>query len=259
MQKVKKYLKIAETIKSNVSDSDPEVALYLAKALEELGENFQELKNVSQKYNISANGIILDSIYKIKNELYGKSKPIEYHLKGYLGGAAMLLLILGSVHIYIQSEKIRRNTPLYAKFSPVKISYYCNQDLTGEPCKTDVKNEINADWRGNAPIDGVPSAPFSARFETCLDLGDKKQEVFFSLGADDGYRAILDGKIFEEKWEVQGFEPKIFSKRIDRGKHKLVIEYFQGGGASRIELKAGSHRGNLSQLTLDDSLKSDCT
>ena len=251
MQIVKKNLEIARTIKNNVQNSNPEVAIYLSRALKEIDPenlNLDELDKISKELK-STNDSAIEQSFKIIDSYLNKNKnQVNKHIKGYLGGLFTVSVIFLLVHILVQSEKLKRDAKLNATFSEWDISYYCNENLEGNPCKTEKKNNINVDWKGENPSPEVPNGSFSAKFDTCLELYETGQDVYFSIGADDGYRIKIDGEVVEESWKVQIFEPKIFSTYLSKGKHKLSIEYYQGGGASRIEFKAGGYKTNLNDV-----------
>ncbi len=84
---------------------------------------------------------------------------------------------------------------------------------------------------GIQPLDG-----FAARYEAFLPIttaGDYR----FTIGSDDGSRVLLNG---EEIVRVDGVHPYQTAsgvKQLGKGVHRLVVEYFEGGGEERLTLE----------------------
>ncbi len=268
-KEVKKNLKIAKSIIYNVSGSAPEAAIYLLKTYKDLElKPNKEILEISKKQtseNISKNNSLIhleiENLSKSinKNNLISKKlnlKKLTYSL--------LIATTIGSlVFIFIKNKETMPPTLLQNKFSQSQAStlessqinssawkadFYCNKDLKGKPCLSKTLNKINTDWRGAMPYEGIDGGNFSVRYQTCIKL-KTKEKVYFSIGADDGYRFKINNRTVKKDWKIGAFKTEAFSIKLKSGLHKLTLEYFQGGGASRIEIKAGKDKENLLEIT----------
>ena len=76
---------------------------------------------------------------------------------------------------------------------------------------------------------------FAVEFEGYFTI-DQAGEYAFFLGSDDGSRLFIDGKALAENdglHEIREVEGRI---RLQRGRHAIRVQYFQGTGWSRLEI-----------------------
>lgn len=120
--------------------------------------------------------------------------------------------------------------------------FYKNTRLAG---KAEVKFTPNIDfyWHSDAPFRGFIRDNFSARFTSCIYLSENKN-VNFKLGSDDGSILIIDNKIVISSWIYQGINYKKQSVELKAGFHKIVLEYFEGGGGAEVSLEAYTSENN---------------
>ncbi len=78
---------------------------------------------------------------------------------------------------------------------------------------------------------------FSVRWQGTLDTSvgkrpDKEAEYQFHIWADDGCRLYIDGKLiidsWRDAWEADEASHRRAKVTLSPGKHKIVLEYFQG-------------------------------
>jgi mono/diheme cytochrome c family protein len=77
---------------------------------------------------------------------------------------------------------------------------------------------------------------YAVRFESYVTM-DVAGKVRFHLGSDDGSRLLVDGK---KVVDVDGIHPHQTASgdvELTAGPHKIVVEYFQGGGEATLELQ----------------------
>ena len=256
LKEAKKNIKIAQSIIYNVSNSHPEIAIYLVKANRNLNlEVKKELLDLSKEKTATNN---LSNKNLVHNEITSLKKiitPKNSHLKKII--AFSLLITFSSLaftlfknnktkdsfsNLKLNSviKNLKPTKPeLHALFSKWKADYYCNKKLEGKPCLSKIQENINKDWGGKTPFKELEPGNFSVKFQTCINMKEK-QKLYFSIGADDGYRVIIDEKLIKESWKIQGFKEEFFSINLNKGKHKLRLEYFQAGAASRVEIKTKS-------------------
>jgi len=264
----KKNLKIAKSITYNVSGSAPEAAIYLLKVYKSLElEPNKEILEISKK-QISEDSSKDNSLIHLELEKLLKSinKNNINFIKPNLKKFPYLPIAIASISalIFFLIKNKETSTPTLVKnksskflsstlessqihSSTWKADFYCNKELKGKPCLSKTLNKINTDWGGAIPYEGIDGGSFSARYQTCIKL-EAKQTVHFSIGADDGYRFKINNKIIKKDWKIGAFKPEIFSTNLKKGIHKLTLEYFQGGGASRVEIKVGEDKENLLEI-----------
>ncbi|MBT6004374.1 MAG: hypothetical protein HOG79_01540, partial [Prolixibacteraceae bacterium] len=72
---------------------------------------------------------------------------------------------------------------------------------------------------------------------TC-DLEIMNEDIYtFFLSSNDGSKLFIDNKLVVDSDSLHGFFEKIGTIKLDSGKHKLRLEYFQAGGGKGLELK----------------------
>lgn len=108
-------------------------------------------------------------------------------------------------------------------------SFYSGKDLEqNKLVDTLLESEINHNWKGGSPIPNVNRDNFSTRWVGDFDLAEG--EYTFTISTDDGFKLFIDGNPVIESWRYQGNTS--YSKRIfvEGGVHRIVAEYFEGGG-----------------------------
>jgi hypothetical protein len=115
--------------------------------------------------------------------------------------------------------------------------YFTNTDLRGPPAVVRTDAGVNFAWNSGPPAAGMPADNWSARWTgalTALSSG----EYTFCLHADDGCRLLVDDQKVIEHWSLDtGSEAHTGKIHLVAGeKHRLRVEYFQGGGNDSIQL-----------------------
>ena len=124
----------------------------------------------------------------------------------------------------------------------LQASYFSNANLAGVPAKvqTDPAAQTGAvvdhDWSaaGPAALSGQQTN-FSVRWAgTLADLAGGSYT--FSITHDDGARLLIDDQIVIDDWAAQATHTSSATVSLGAGNHRVVLEYFQGTGASELEL-----------------------
>ncbi len=115
----------------------------------------------------------------------------------------------------------------------VKATYFDGMEWKGEPIAHAEYDELNIQLYGVGPEESVPPYYFSAHFETevCFD-----KDVELLVLSDDGCTVWVDGeKVLDDKTlhAATSFPLKLIKGGVS---HKVVIDYFQAGGAAVISL-----------------------
>ena len=259
---IKRNLKIAKSIIYNVSGSAPEAALYLLKAYKSLGlEANKEILEISKKTyldkNVSKKNLIHTEIENLSRSVSAYKTQYSFSFKklsATLFTTFLILITAYSVfHLFMVNKKntltssSQKTQPSPLQSSLWKADFFCNKNLEGKSCLNKTLQKINVDWKGVSPYESIDAGNFSTRYQTCLRI-QAEQKIYFSIGADDGYRVKINNKVVKKSWKIQGFKAEEFSIKLKKGIHKLTLEYFQGGGASRIEIKAGKNKKKLLEI-----------
>jgi len=130
-------------------------------------------------------------------------------------------------------EYVGQDTPVCAD-GEFLAQYFANRTLSGTPAAQRCEAEIQHDWRGGAPLPGVPADNFSVRWtgRPTFAGGD----VALSAVADDGVRVRLDGETVLEGWKDQAPTRYEVDRQVAAGQHDIVVEYYEayGGAVARF-------------------------
>jgi hypothetical protein len=111
--------------------------------------------------------------------------------------------------------------------------YYDNVDFTALKAIHNV-GQINFDWRGGGPSNGMDGDYFSARY-----LGDfnfEKGTYQFQLSADDGVRILIDDRVIYEDWTIHPATDRTIHYTLSGGTHRVKVEYYEAQGDASLKL-----------------------
>lgn len=115
-----------------------------------------------------------------------------------------------------------------------RAEYFNNTWLGGEPVLVSCEPAPNHDWGEGSPAPGVVADQFSVRWtgRLSLDYGTYR----FTARADDGVLVYVDGSRIIDAWRDQG--PTTYSGFIFlfKGRHQVVMEYYENGGGAEAQL-----------------------
>ena len=112
--------------------------------------------------------------------------------------------------------------------------YYGNPDLVGEPALVRNDADVNFDWGGGAPANGLPADEFSARWTQTLVLEEGAYR--FNARVDDGLRLWVDGVMIIDEWHQGGHDVYSGHISLDNGPHEVRIEYLERGGDAFVRV-----------------------
>ncbi len=82
---------------------------------------------------------------------------------------------------------------------------------------------------------------FALRFEGWLPIS-RPGNYRFHLASDDGSRLSIDGEVVVDNDGVHGRHERSGSKRLTKGSHKVVLEYFEEGGEEILSVEFAGPR-----------------
>ncbi len=129
----------------------------------------------------------------------------------------------------------------------LKAEYFGNRNLSGEPVLTRVDPQIDFDWGGgdvpgeNSPDPDIAVDEFSARWSGEMEV-DITDTYTFTIGANNGFRLYLDGRLIIDYWDNPGVDTRSSDpiELVGGTSHSILLEYYEGVGSANITLSWAS-------------------
>ncbi|MFH1369051.1 MAG: glycoside hydrolase family 3 C-terminal domain-containing protein [Elusimicrobiota bacterium] len=114
--------------------------------------------------------------------------------------------------------------------SGLKAEYFDNFSLNGSPKVIRTDENVNFEWGGGGPGEGIGSDNFSVRWTGKL-MPKESGTYNMTLLSDDGSRMYVDGNILINSWSDHASEAKSNTIYLEKGKeYNIKIEYYEKGG-----------------------------
>lgn len=132
-----------------------------------------------------------------------------------------------------------------------RAEYFDNQELVGEPKVVRIERDLKFDWSTAMDVEGISRDRFSARWSGVLRPATSG-EYLFVLGADDGYRLYVDGKLVIDNWTSHIFNAMSYRCPLEVGReYEVRIEYFQNTGGAGLDFAYCAVENNAFVEALD--------
>lgn len=119
----------------------------------------------------------------------------------------------------------------------IKAEFFRGTGLSGKPAVTKTVDNIDFNWGRGVPVEGLPKDKFSIRFTFWYKPAVDEFRTF-ELGADDGFRMMLDGKVVMDNWKPHTYRTAAYSDWFEAGrKYKFVVEYFEDSGEAKVDIR----------------------
>lgn len=128
----------------------------------------------------------------------------------------------------------------------VRQEIFTNRELEGEPLL--VREVDRVIYRPDKnPDPEIPHENVSMRFSGEIEISEAGS-VLFMASSDDGVRVFVDEKLILSDWTDHPERMNERTLELSAGHHKVVIEYYQGGGGAGLEFGwvTAGQRGALS-------------
>jgi beta-glucosidase len=128
---------------------------------------------------------------------------------------------------------IQRRTTFSALGAPiftgaVKEELFNGKRLEGNPIATREVDRVDFDPAdGESPAPGLGHETYSIRWTGDVELA-KAGKYDVITNADDGIRVLVDTKMVLDDWSDHGPRTKLETVQLPAGRHRVVVEYFQG-------------------------------
>jgi hypothetical protein len=104
----------------------------------------------------------------------------------------------------------------------------------GKPVKQTKVEKIDFNWGGGSPMEELHHNHFALRATTEIEFPEG--EYTFRTISDDGIRVFLDDEKIINNFKWHPPQEDLASVKISKGKHKIVIEYFEITGHAQLQL-----------------------
>ncbi|MBV9928706.1 MAG: glycoside hydrolase family 3 C-terminal domain-containing protein [Acidobacteria bacterium] len=127
-----------------------------------------------------------------------------------------------------------------AKTEPgLKAEYFDNKDLQGTPVATRVDAQLNFEWFTDAPVPGINTDNFSARW-TGYFVPPASGTYRLGARADDAVRVFLDEQPLVENWRDGSAKTLTKEVTLEAGRaYKLRVEYYERYASATAKLVWG--------------------
>jgi subtilisin-like proprotein convertase family protein len=98
---------------------------------------------------------------------------------------------------------------------------------------------FGADNTTNQSVNYVYTESFSARYRMTKNFS-QCGAYSFTVGADDGYRLIIDGTTYIDNWTDGGYRTTTAVIYLTSGNHNLELQYYDGSGGNRLSFAYSS-------------------
>jgi LysM repeat protein len=110
--------------------------------------------------------------------------------------------------------------------------FFNNVDLQGTPFGTRSDGAIGFEWGTGAPLPGMRSDFFSARWTQTVYLNAATYR--FCAMSDDGVRLWVDDKVVLDEWHPNNGVSYCGNLAVAAGNHAVKVEYYEDGGKALI-------------------------
>lgn len=104
-----------------------------------------------------------------------------------------------------------------------RAAYFDNGQLEGAGHLRE-ERDVDHDWKGRRPAEGILGDELSARWESCLHLNEG-QRVALQLTSRDGSRLFIDGEQVIDNWGSHPRRTRGVELALQAGVHPLRVEY----------------------------------
>lgn len=160
-------------------------------------------------------------------------------------------LVATADDIYLY-KKVYKEDPIdLAIKNGLRVEFYNNPELSGEPTFETVLFRIYHDWILESPYFLINKDCFSATFEGFLYVPTSGIYTF-KMRSDDGSKLYIDDHLILNGWGNQSFTANV-TINLENGFHKIKSEYVEYGGYAAIWLYWRTPDSNQYQPIPEDS------
>ena len=118
----------------------------------------------------------------------------------------------------------------------LKVSFFDNTELQGEPVAIQNSDRIDNRWTFNRPARELTTDWYSIRWEGKLTVNDISPSNL-GIEGDDGWRLYLDGELLIDNWKKQSYGVRFAKVDLEPGSvHDIAVEFYETTGDARVRL-----------------------
>jgi len=121
---------------------------------------------------------------------------------------------------------------------PVRQEVFAGRELAGSPTSTSTVDHIDFGSEGTPPAPGL-TENYSVRWSGEVSAAAPGPYEFIT-NTDDGVRVFVDQKLVIDDWKDHATTTNKATLPLQRGRHAVVIEYFQGTGGAVVQFGFGA-------------------
>ncbi len=218
--------------KMNNAPEHSEVALEVARQSIVLLKNEYNtlplLRNLKKIAVIEPNA---DSYYALLGNYHGTPVTYSTALTGIRNAIDKSTEVVYALGVNYLGEKYKlKSIPddafYYDGNQGLKVSYFKNMNLQGEPFKVTMDKQINYDWSYGPPISGMPDENFSICWEGSIKA-DKSGRHYLGVTANEGFRLYFEDELVLDIWEGRGTRTGVFEIDLEKGHfYSFKLEYY---------------------------------
>ncbi|MFH0735285.1 MAG: glycoside hydrolase family 3 C-terminal domain-containing protein [bacterium] len=134
--------------------------------------------------------------------------------------------VIGEEYFFIDKD---------GKESGIKVSYFDNMSLTGNPKVEITEKSINHIWGGDKPNENISADNFSARWEGYLKA-PKTGTFTLNVSADDGTRLYIEDELLIDDWKDHGELTNFINIDFEQNKlYKIKLEFYENAGDAIVK------------------------
>jgi len=133
----------------------------------------------------------------------------------------------------------------------IRARFYNNAELRGSPIFETRFFDVYCIWDYESPFFTMDKDYFSIKFETNIKIFHSGNYTF-KIHSDDGFRLYIDSELIKECWGPGAFK-KNATIYVEKGMHKLTIEYVEYSANAFIKLYWKTPHSNEFELIPQDS------
>lgn len=116
-----------------------------------------------------------------------------------------------------------------------QAEFFDNRNLDGGPAYSAQYEDINFNWNGGSPADGVPANNFSARWTRTINFAPGTYH--FTVTSDDGARLSIGNRQIIDAWSIHPAETHSATVDLAGGRQAVHLEYFEATGDALVRLE----------------------
>ncbi len=165
--------------------------------------------------------------------------------------AMILKAINGGAERQVKAGELKSAHMHLAGAAPQRVpglrGTYCSTMEFGGTLIERIDPQINFDWKGDAPMPGIPADRFSIRWEGDIETLNAGTYTFH-VRSDDGARLYVDNRLLMDNWRPQAARDTSVSIELEAGRrYPIRLDYFDGAVLANVSL-SWTPPGGVKQL-----------